>query len=164
MVTHRRKKFNTNFNIHIIGSMVSSAKHAHFTSFGKTKILYRMYIFPHMQQLQFSSQCIHWVFIREQIGYRKTICITFIAFLVYEALSLKRNFRSTGKSISKFIDIVLNFLFSLNPLIQIRHTPPPTTVSFDTIVENISSFVKSVQNLRKQSKNIIHPWEGRMLS
>ncbi len=49
--------------------MVSSAKHAHFTSFGKTKILYRVYIFPHMQQLQFSSQCIHWIFIREQIGY-----------------------------------------------------------------------------------------------
>ena len=149
MVTHRRKKFNTNFNIYIIGSMVSSAKHAHFTSFGKTKILYRVYIFPHMQQLQFSSQCIHWIFIREQIGYRKTICITFIAFLVYETLSLKRNFHSTGKSISKFIDIVLNFLFTLNPLIQIRHIPPPVMVSLDTIVENIPSFVKSVHNLRQ---------------
>ena len=124
--------------------MVSSAKHAHFTSFGKMKILYRVYIFSHMQQLQFSSQCIHWVFIWEQIGYRKTICITFIAFLVYETLSLKRNFRSTGKSISKFIDIVLNFLFSLNPLIQIRHTPPPITVSFDTIIRNISSSVKII--------------------
>ena len=147
MVTHRRKKFNTNFNIHIIGSMVSSAKHAHFTSFGKTKILYRVYIFPHMQQLQFSSQCIHWIFIREQIGYRKTICITFIAFLVYETLSLKRNFHSTEKSISKFIDIVLNFLFTLNPLIQIRHIPPPAMVSLDTIVENIPSFVKKFPSL-----------------
>ena len=127
--------------------MVSSAKHAHFTSFWKTKIFYRMYIFPYMQQLQFSSQCIHWVFIRKQIGYRKTICITFIAFLVYETLSLKRNFHSTGKSISKFIDIVLNFLFTLNPLIQIRHIPSPITVSFDTIIGSISSFVKKFSSL-----------------
>ena len=43
--------------------MVSSAKYAHFTSLAKTKIFYRMYIFPHMQQLQFSPQCIHGVFV-----------------------------------------------------------------------------------------------------
>lgn len=63
MVSRRREKFNTNFDIHITGFMVSSAKYAHFTSLAKTKIFYRMYIFPHMQQLQFSPQCIHGVFV-----------------------------------------------------------------------------------------------------